>query len=384
MRNLTLGAYRLFFPAAGLFAALGIAIWLLVFSGRDLPFLQDGLSWHRHEMLFGYLGLALGGFLLTAIPNWTGRPAMAGAPLLALFGLWLIGRVGMVILPPGAAQAALVVMFPVSLAVLVSREILLAGNRRNLPIVAILWMFVVAEGLFLLGEQAIAQRLGFSLALILITLIGGRVTPAFSRNWLTKNKRAEQIPGFGRVDAVATVLAILAVVAWVWLPGTQVTGVLALLAAGSVGMRLLRWKVWAVADEVLLVALHGGYFWVVVSLFLLGLSALTGVVQPVQVMHAIGAGAVGSMTLIVMMRAILGHANRPIEGNVLDVAILSAVHLGALIRVIAPWADSMGLLVQVSGMIWAAGFALFFLRYGRISLMPRLQASHVDGGGHAQ
>ncbi|MFD3189760.1 NnrS family protein [Sedimentitalea sp. HM32M-2] len=371
MHILITGAYRLFFPVAGLFAALVIPIWLLLYSGVDLALPADGLRWHRHEMLFGYLSLALGGFLLTAIPNWTGRAALRGAPLVGLLALWLAGRAGLALMPAGALQAALALGFPVALAALASREIWAGGNRRNLPVAALVWLFAGADALFLAGHEALAQRAGFGLALILITLVGGRVTPAFSRNWLKARGHTPGIPVFGRFDAVAMGAAIAAVLGWIVLPDQLVTGGLALLAAVLLALRLARWKAWSVAAEPLLLALHMGYAWLPVSFALIAAQTLGSGVDEIQVAHAVGAGAVGGMTMIVMIRAVLGHANRPIAGNGLDVAILGAVHLGAALRVIAPVFGDPMLPIHLSGAIWALGFAGFFLRYGRIALLPR-------------
>ncbi|SFU20975.1 NnrS family protein [Sedimentitalea nanhaiensis] len=371
MHILTTGAYRLFFPAAGAFAATAIVVWLLIWSGVDLAMPFDGLRWHRHEMLFGYLGLALGGFLLTAVPNWTNRPALTGGPLVGLFALWVLGRFGFALLPGGGLQAGFALAYPLSLAAIVSREIWIAGNRRNLPVAGMVWLFALADALFLAGFQDLASRLGFGLALVLITLVGGRVTPTFGRNWLKARGSGVEIPAFGLIDKVAIVAAVLAAAVWIVFPDHKIGLVTAATASVAVALRLLRWKFWAVTREPLLLALHLGYAWVAVSFALLAVSVL-GVAEPVQVVHAIGAGAVGGMTLIVMMRAILGHANRPIRGNGVDVVLLAAVHLGAVLRVLAPTAVDQTMLIDLSGGLWTLGFALFALRYGRIAVLPRL------------
>ncbi|MBK0327600.1 NnrS family protein [Rhodobacteraceae bacterium F11138] len=371
MRILSTGAYRLFFPAAGLFAALTIPLWLWIWSGGWPAWPLDGLRWHQHEMLFGYLGLALGGFLLTAVPNWTSRPALAGCPLVALFLLWVVGRVGFAVLPDGAGQIVCVMLYPVILAVVVCRELWVAGNRRNLPIAGMVWLFVVADALFLAGFQDFALRLGFALSVVMTTLVGGRVTPAFARNWLKARGSGVGIPEFGVIDKLAMAAVGLAAIVWVGWPDHSLGIITAAIAAVLLLLRLLRWKFWAVASEPLLLALHAGYAWIVISLALLA-AQNAGLVEPVQVLHAMGAGAVGGMTLIVMMRAILGHANRPIQGTAMDRVLLVCVHLGAALRVLAPATEAQALLIELSGVLWALGFALFFLRYGRIALLPRL------------
>lgn len=372
MRILVSGAYRLLFPAAGLFAALAVTMWLVLYSGNGAVLPLDGVRWHQHEMLFGYLGVALGGFLLTAIPNWTGRPAVVGLPLLAIFAAWLLGRVGFAVLPAGVVRTLLVLMFPFVLAAVASRDIWAGGNRRNMPVAIMVWVFAAADAVFLTGHEAFAQRMGFGLALVLISLVGGRITPAFSRNWLKGRGSEVTIPMFGWVDAVAMGTAAGAAIIWAVRPDAPVTGYVSLIAAVALMLRLVRWHTAAVVSEPLLWALHLAYAWLPVSFALLGASILGSETSHVQVVHAIGAGAVGGMTLIVMMRAILGHANRPIAGDGIDVAIIVAVHLGAAVRVAAPLAANETAMVYLSGTLWSLGFAMFFLRYGRIALLPRL------------
>ena len=372
MRILLTGAYRLFFPAAGLFAALAIPLWLMLYMGVDFSLPEDSFRWHQHEMLFGYLGAALAGFLLTAIPNWTGRPALKGVPLLMLFLLWLIGRIGFITLPDSMGQTIMTLLFPVALAAIATREIWLGGNRRNLPVAGIVWLIAAADALFLLGEIAIAERMGFGLAVVLITLVGGRVTPAFARNWLRAKGRNTIIPAFGPIDKAAMITTIGAAASWVVLPDNAITGALALVSAAFLLIRLIRWKGWTVAGEPLLISMHLAYLWLPVSMLLLGTMILGEAVIQVQVVHAIGAGAVGSMTLIVMMRAMLGHAKQPIVGGKMDIAILGSVHIGAALRVMAPMMSEFTPLLHISGTLWALGFFLFFLRYGRIAIMARL------------
>ncbi len=371
MKILTTGAFRLFFPVAGLFAALAVTLWLWNWSASGAGWLQDGLRWHRHEMLFGYLGLALGGFLLTAVPNWTGRATLTGARLSAIFGLWLIGRAGFAALPPGGLASLCVLAYPLVLAAYISREIWAGGNRRNLPIAAMVWLFTIANGLFLTGAEETAQRMGFALALVMIALVGGRITPAFSRNWLRAQGSPVEISGFDLVDKLALGVTVLAALCWVVLPDHPLGPVLSVLAATALTWRLIRWRADAVAREPLLLALHLGYAWVPISFALLA-AAQVGLAAPVQALHGIGAGAVGGMTMIVMMRAILGHANRPLQGTAADLAQLALVHLGAMLRVLAPLAADPMLLIQLSGGLWGLGFAVFFLRYGRLALAPRL------------
>jgi uncharacterized protein involved in response to NO len=330
------------------------------------------MAWHMHEMLYGYVPAAVSGFLLTAIPNWTGRPGLKGAPLAALFGLWLAGRLAM-LTAPGAVAAHLVALayLPV-LSLIAGREIVLAGNRRNLVVIGLVLALALGETLFFFVNAELGLNLGFAATFLLMMLIGGRVTPAFSRNWLMQRRETRLPRGFGRVDQAAMVLTVLTLVLWLTLPSSTVTGLSATAAAVALVLRMARWRGLAVAREPLMLALHAGYLWLPVSLALLALSILTDAASAAQVRHAMGAGAIGAMTLIMAYRATLGHAGRPIVGGTAEWAMLGAVHLGAAVRVAAEWSPDPGLFYTIAGLLWAAGFALFCWRILPIVLAPRL------------
>jgi uncharacterized protein involved in response to NO len=238
---------------------------------------------------------------------------------------------------------------------------------------AMVWLITGAQAVMLMGDVYLGARLGFAIALMMITLIGGRVTPAFSRNWLKAQGRADHVAEFGQIDKAALISTALALLAWVILGAGGAPGALALLASGILGLRLIRWNAPAVRDEPLLLALHAGYGWVVVSLLLLGLQGLTGLITQAQVFHAMGAGAVGTMTLIIMIRAVLGHSGREITAAKPDSLLLLMVHGAALLRVIAGGIEAQ-VLLHLSGTLWALGFGLFALRYLRLALLPKIQS----------
>lgn len=352
------GAYRPFFPAAGLLAACAIPLWLGYYAGLDAFGPDDMLRWHMHEMLFGYLGGVLAGFLLTAIPNWTGRPAIKGRPLLLLFLAWLLGRF-VFLATPDFEWAALI--FPVALAGIASFEIVAGGNKRNLVMAALVWIFVVAQIVMIWDDPWFAQRMGLAIAGCMIALIGGRITPTFSRNWLKAKGLDHPQPQFGMVDRAALITTVITLIAWVAIPTHPITGGLAIFAAVSLGVRLCRWRADRVVQEPLLFALHAAYAWLVLSFALLAGHVLGDWFTSAQVSHAFGAGAVGTMTLVVMLRALLGHSGRPVTANGLDILALVMVHTGALLRILAGSVDVPALLF-VSGTIWSLGFLTFTLR----------------------
>src|SRR5688500_1610046 len=187
------GGFRPFFIGGALWAVVALAIWVLALSGQlTIPSSFGALAWHRHEMLFGFVGAVVAGFLLTAIPNWTGRLPIAGPPLAALFALWLLGRVAVLFsaAAPPAIAAIVDSGFYFLLASVAGREVLQAKNR-NLPVVGLVLLFGIANLLDHLsagGEIAdseIAWKIAVALMTIMISLIVGRILPYFTRNWLT-------------------------------------------------------------------------------------------------------------------------------------------------------------------------------------------------------
>ncbi|MCP5038985.1 MAG: NnrS family protein [Rhodobacteraceae bacterium] len=363
-------AWRLFFPAAGLFAGLALPLWLLMHAGQVTP-VTDPLAWHMHEMLFGYLPAALAGFLLTAIPNWTGRPALKGAPLAALFALWLAGRVAMFMAPAGFIAPLITVIFLPALGILAARDIIKSGNIRNLVVVALIGVMALAQALMLFGPAEIGINAGFATALALMALIGGRITPAFSRNWLMMRKATALPAPFGLVDKAAMASTIAAAISWSVSGSTAITGVLAIVASITLAARVARWQGWAVRSEPLLLAQHIAYLWLAIAMALLALNSLTDWVTLSQTRHAFGAGGVATMTMIVMLRAALGHSGRPIIGGFGDWLLFVTLHLGAALRVISGWMEEPAWVLNSAGLLWAFAFLLFAIRVIPIAMTPR-------------
>ncbi len=370
------GAFRPFFLGAGVWAVLAMAAWLLAL-GDALGGLAGAITtdWHVHEMLFGYGAAAMAGFLLTAVPNWTGRPALTGLPLGALAALWLGGRLAMLfsaILPP-LPVALIDAAFLWVLCLTVARDILGGGNWRNAPVVALIALLALANSLdqaARLGalEPDWGRRLGVAIFAVAISLIGGRVTPSFTRNWLVA-RGIEQLPApFGRLDRLALVTTLVATAAWVLGGETPVAGVLLMAAGLLLAARLGRWRGQATLSEPLLWSLHLGYAWLALGLTLLGLACFD-LLAPSAALHALTAGAVGAMTLAIMTRATLGHAGRALTADRTTTAIFLCVTLAAATRVGAPWAGPAAEAAWgAAAVLWIAAFALFLFRYAPILL----------------
>lgn len=214
--------FRPFFLAAGIYAALLILLWVPWFLGLiAIPTALPPAAWHGHELLFGFLPAVMAGFLLTAVPNWTGRLPVVGWPLRGLVALWLIGRAAIFLsltLPPLAVAAATIAM-PLALALVIGREIVAGRNWRNLKILAILAMLISVQALFHIelrrtGNPAASLRLAVAVAIMLIMMIGGRIIPSFTSSWLRpRGPGALPVP-FNRGDGIALVLSGAALAGW--------------------------------------------------------------------------------------------------------------------------------------------------------------------------
>lgn len=375
------GGFRAFFFGGALWAVIALVLWLCVLAGAvSLPTDFDPLAWHRHEMLFGFVGAVIAGFLLTAIPNWTGRLPIAGRPLLALFLLWVAARLAVLFSAHvGPVPAALAdVGFYLVLAALAAREVLEAKNR-NLPIVGMVLLFGLADA----ADHASAAGLiegdagwqaAIALVVLMISLIGGRIIPSFTRNWMTKQGMKERLPTqSGRFDVFVIAATAIALLAWISAPAGMVAGALLIGAALLQIVRLARWGGVRTASDPLVLILHVGYLWIPVGLLLLGLGTAGMDIPRSAAIHALTAGAMATMILAVMTRASLGHTGRELKANAPTVLLYVLVTTGAIVRVAA----SLGIGtyrvgMDVAGTLWAGALILFLIAYGPILWRPRL------------
>jgi uncharacterized protein involved in response to NO len=374
-------AFRPFFLMAGVWSAAALAGWIAMFvTGTAPPSRFDPLTWHIHEMLFGFVMAAIAGFLLTAIPNWTGRAPISGWPLAALAALWLAGRVACLVsasIPFGLA-AVIDLAFPLVLCAVCAREIIAGRNWRNMPMPLPIAVLGIADLLMYLelAGFAVPAGLGWRLALtaivFLISVVGGRIIPAFTRNWLTKRGTAVLPVGHGRVDIVALAALHAGMIGWAFFPALSPVGGLLVVAAALNLWRLVRWRGIATFSEPLLTVLHAGYLWVVIGAALLGTSMQTGHVPAPAAIHALTAGAIGTMTLGVMTRVSLGHTGRPLAADRITALIYLLVILAAVVRVAAAASGSPPMVIEIAAALWISGFGLFALRYGPMLLAPRL------------
>jgi uncharacterized protein involved in response to NO len=377
--------FRPFFLFAAAWAAIAVPVWLAAYvHGSALRGALPPMTWHAHEMIFGFGLAVVAGFMLTAIPNWTGRLPLRGAGLAGLAALWLAGRAALLMsaaIGPAAA-AAIDLAFPVLLAAAVARELIAGRNWRNLPVLAALGLLLAGNALVhlhALGLAATAElglRLGIATLLGLIAFIGGRIVPSFTRNWLAKARPNVPPPAqAGKVDLGCLVAILSGLAAWVVAPETRLACVLEIIGGAAAAFRLSRWRGLATLREPLVAVLHAGYAWLALGLVWLGLDGLFEWVAPAAALHALTVGAIGTMTLAVMTRATLGHTGRPLAAGPATCAIYAMVSLGAALRVAAPLCGAGAvLLTSLAGAAWTAAFALFVLIYGPMLLGARQSA----------
>jgi len=376
--------FRPFFLGGATWLVFATFWWLHLFAGGASLARFDALAWHQHEMLFGGVAAIITGFLLTAIPNWTGRLPVRGAPLVGLFALWLAGRAANLVgaelptwLPP-----AVDVGFLASLVGVALNEIIVGRNWRNLPVIGLVALIAFADLASHLAAASgaldgdMARRLAMAAILGLVGVIGGRIVPSFTRNWLAK-RGAHPLPTAPtRFDHAALALLGAALAAWAIAPASLVTAMLALLAGATHLVRLARWRGVATIAEPLVWVLHLGFAWLPVGLLVLGLQRFVPALTALSATHAFAAGAIGTMTLAVMTRASLGHTGRTLTADRTTVAIYALVTLGALLRVLA-YALPLDPLTTLAlgGTAWAGAFALFAWHYGPMLARPRPHAA---------
>lgn len=365
--------FRPFFLLAGLQAVAGIGLWLAnLLAGVDLTGPLDPLSWHIHEMIFGFAAAAVAGFSLTAIPNWTGRLPVAGLPLAVLALFWIAGRIALLV--PGlplALAAPIDGIFLVALVLACLREILAGSNWRNLPVVAAFALLALANLVFWLEQAGLlayaghGHRMGIAVLVALIGLIGGRIVPSFTRNWLAKQKAARLPAPFGRFDRLVLLATVVGLVAWVVVPDGAVTAALLGLAALANLARLARWCGLGTLGEPLVWVLHLAYLWIPLGLGLAGAAAaFPGLVPASAAIHALGAGAIAQMVLAVMTRATLGHTGRALAADTATTAAYLLVWLAAAMRIATAFLPAQfEMLIGVSAGLWTAAFALFLADY---------------------
>lgn len=366
---------RPFYLLAALFAIAAMCLWILAVAGRiEGP---DGIGLvdlHVHEFMFGFAPAVLAGFILTAARSWSGRPTASGTGLAALVVLWVAGRIGMT-LSAGPSAALIDALFLPALATVVVIPIVRSGKLTHLRVVALVALLGVVNIVFHLQQQGAldVDRLvpifaGIGIWTLMLTLVGGRVVPAFTDN----ARDAPRARKFAALDVAVFVGTAAAFVAMV-LAVEEAAGPLFLLAALLHTARLFLWHPLRGLDEPLLWVLPLAYAWIPVGVALLGLASL-GIVPPVAGIHALTIGAITGMMVAIMTRSTLGHTGRPLKAFGTEAVIYLSVTVAAVTRVCASLIDDGALLTTVAGLAWILAFVLYAFRYG-----PMLVGQRADG-----
>jgi len=374
--------FRPFFLLCGAYGLIMVPWWLYHFAHSSVSFAGlPAIYWHAHEMIYGFVMAAIAGFLLTAVPAWTGQRGFAGLPLIVAVVLWAAGRVAMSV--AGTAPfwfiAAAELAFVPCLLALVAPPILRTRNR-NFPILAVLLVLWIIDGAFVLGMARAdallasgAIRLAIDFVLVLVTIIGGRIVPTFTANAL--RRRGETVTTVTRKPVEYAVIALMIAIAVtdVFAPLAWASGVLAAFAALAHALRLAGWRSFRTRGEPILWIMHVAYAWIPLGLALKALALLGDFGWATKWQHALGAGALATMILAVMTRVALGHTGRDlVVPRAIGVAYL-LLTFAALLRVfgVAILPESYLLTLTVAGIAWMAAFGIFLVVYAPILWWPR-------------
>lgn len=379
-------AFRPLFLLAGLFGAISIIWWVFIYLWWVAlpPIAMEPIAWHGHEMLFGFLVPAIGGFLLTAVGSWANRSPITGLPLLILSGSWLVGRLAVTFslhlnwyLITFADLSFLIILI-----YLFGKEVILGKDQRNYKIIGFLILLLILNLSFHLEypqKLAIPQRYSvrgaIMVVLLIATTIGGRIIPNFTRNWLIKNRpECLMMPvALNLFDRI--VMGLTAVFAVIWLYDThfKITGVVSIILGFLHLIRLFRWQGLKTWKDPFISVLHVGYAWISLSFILLGISNLTEMLVFGSGIHGFTIGGFSLLIVAVGSRAALGHTGRALKiGNSMKLAYLLII-LAAVFRVSATHIMGYREMIIISAICWVSGLAHFLICYWPVLTKPALK-----------
>jgi uncharacterized protein involved in response to NO len=376
--------FRPFFLIAGIWGILAIVRWMLMLNGMTSPpFGTNPVYWHGHEMIVGFALAVVAGFLLSAVATWTGRPAVNGLAVGWLVLTWLVGRIAVYYTGalPVFETALLDMLFPVSLCYLVAREIFGARNKRNYKVVAITFVLAAVNLLYHLGVAGIIQGADYIAiylmihgVILLVALIGGRVVPAFTANWL-RAQGVEKLPRNNLlIDRMAITLTILVALAVIFFPDRATVGYLSMSAAVLHGVRVAQWCGLQTTRNPLLFVMHVAYWWLPIGYAMMSLASFGWAFTPTAALHALTMGGIGGMIMAMITRVPLGHTGRALHASRLTVATYGVLMLSVVVRVLSPWnMENYLTILNFSAAGWCLGFAIFLWVYWPVLTQPSIK-----------
>lgn len=370
--------FRPFYLLTALLACVSVPVWMAAFLGyMPLALPMPALLWHGHEMLFGFAAGVIAGFLLTAVKAWTGFMTARGPLLGALVLLWLAGRIAAVC-APYTVFAVVDMLFLPAVAIVLLRVLLLSGNKRNIPLISLLFLMSLANLCFHLAQLKVVgmdplQPLYAELGLILmvVSVMTGRVVPMFTRN-VTPGLVIHTSRPFE-----LSLLAVTAVALLLWVVAAPAALVAAACAIAAVlhAVRLYRWSPWVTLKRPILWILHLSYLWMPIGFAMLACAEL-GWMRATFAIHALTVGVVGGLIIGMLTRTARGHTGRPLQASRWETLAYALVLLATVIRAVVPALVPAFYprALEISATFWAVAFAIYLVIY-----TPWLTRSRLDG-----
>lgn len=374
--------FRPFYMLGAIYGPLLIIYWLVASSG-----LVDGFThahhiylWHGHELVFGFAGAIISGFVLTALPSWAGTEELAGGRLTLLVLLWIAGRLAVL----ASSQLSGLVVMVVDTSLFVVMGIMIAPMLLRVRNKVYLLLLLIFAGLFagnlffhlglMAGDMQLASfglRLGIYSILFKFVLVGGYLTPIFTNNHF-KEGGVKEISFHPLIETLAIVSTLGFIASDIMGMADGWCAALALFAGLSHGVRLIRWRSWQIMDKPVVFMMHLAYAWLVTSFLLRALSDYSDVISQYAWLHAFTVGALGHMMLGLMTRVVLRHTGRPLKVVPILLNCYRLMFVAALLRVLVALFNLDYQLMVLSALLWAIPFLLFLKLHGGMLLKPSL------------
>lgn len=359
--------FRPFYLGASLWAIATITIWICTISGWLQPAETYGQSaWHAHELLFGFMPAVLVGYLMTTVPNWTGRFPLSGKPLGRLFIIWVAGRLSMLMVGETTAVIALLIdwIFLPLFAYFCFREVWVARRIADVkPILCVSSLALINGGFHIAamhgGDVGAWARAALSVYVLLITATSDKLIPSFTNSWLAQSGRPRLATGNRIVDRFVLTATLLTATMWTYEPSSLLTATLAAVAAGAHLVRAARWFRPMILRSPLISGMHFSYGFIPLGLLGMGATALD-LLGPLTAMHLLAIGSVTGMMLAVMNRSIRLHTGRNEKISWVQRLSVPCVLFAAGVRIAADLIpEYYGPVIATSGLFWISAFVLF-------------------------